>query len=151
MDTFAACCTVDPFKDYVCRLFRRVIYIDEFIDLLIIWQLRSYRFVHMVWIVWITLWSRSWSRRKCKWIYIFRPGFALMLSICWWMLWILEPKTLFSVCLALYFSASYLWLLYVQVIQSWYVMGRLGAFNSSNLQVRILILHHILQIVQRNI
>jgi len=24
----------------------------------------------------------------------------------------------------------------MQVIQSWYVMGRLGAFNSSNLQVR---------------
>lgn len=24
----------------------------------------------------------------------------------------------------------------MQVIQSWYVMGRLGAFNSTNLQVR---------------
>ena len=25
----------------------------------------------------------------------------------------------------------------MQVIQSWYVMGRLGAFNSSNLQVNL--------------
>jgi len=29
----------------------------------------------------------------------------------------------------------------LQVIQSWYLMGRLGAFNSSNLQVYYLLLN----------
>lgn len=44
-----------------------------------------------------------------------------------------ENISLFSVCM--YMVSFRLILRYMQVIQSWYVMGRLGAFNSSNLQV----------------
>ena len=39
----------------------------------------------------------------------------------------------------------------VQVIQSWYVLGRLGSFNSTNLQVRPQILYHVLLLKNFNV
>lgn len=90
-------------------------------SLLLSWQLQSYWFIHLVWVIWITIRSWCWSHWQCKYLIfcITTACFDIPAILRQWFSNYVSPLVKQS----------------LQVIQSWYVMGRLGAFNSSNLQV----------------